>query len=58
MIHEEELIGCIIDTFEDDLHNRNILNINNDNTVYYEGNTYDCIADKLRILLKEFRITL
>lgn len=63
-----ELIGCIIDTFEDDLHNRTVrpafgsANIplyfedRDSDGVFYGGEHYDNIASQLESLLKEFNV--
>lgn len=64
-----ELIGTIIDTFEDDLHNRCIVNPISKSAViklfrededcdgvFYGGEHYDNIAKKLETLLSEWGI--
>lgn len=62
-----ELIGTVIDVFEDDLHNRSIIENGSAVTklfkedadcdgVFYGGEHYDNIAKKLETLLKEWRI--
>ena len=63
-----ELIGCIIDTFEDDLHNRTVkpvfgtanipLHFKDEDSdgVFYGGEYYDNVASQLKTLLKEFGI--
>lgn len=63
-----ELIGTIIDTFEDDLHNRQLkreygfasipLHFEDEESdgVFYGGEYYDNIAKKLETLLSEWGI--
>ena len=64
----QELIGQIIDIFEDDLHNRQLkrecchasipLHFEDEDSdgVFYGGEYYDNIASQLKTLLKEFGI--
>lgn len=75
-MRKEEIIGLIIDIFEDDLHNRDIARVSSKGTdvkfdngiipkhflfddnegVFYGGEIYDNVAEKLEFLLKELKI--
>lgn len=66
-MNEEELVGQIIDIFEDNLHNRAIIygkkaivplvSLDEDSSgVFFAGDEYDLVASQLKTLLKEWRL--
>lgn len=54
---KSELIGCIIDIFEDDLHNRDMqMQELNPDGIFFKDKAYDDVASKLETLLKECKL--
>lgn len=54
---KSELIGCIIDIFEDDLHNRDMqMQELNPDGIFFKDEAYDNVASKLETLLKECKL--